>query len=282
MASRIGFGWFAFCVAACLTQYSGIARGQGVSVSPQGVKLQGFGDVDANATIEHWASEEQRRATEYLGLHIELLRDVCELSDDEVTKLQFAAKGVAVRRVNSGKQQLKRFMIESELIPHEDFESEPPAEADKLLISGAANNRDQPGLVVFQTQFAQSLLEHTLWQSVLKSTFPPQQFEAYEAFTRKRNLHFLATALASAVAHLDSQVCLSPEQRAKLIDNLQHELSRKVTLVFPSNLEQAGQMTLPIISDVEQLRPFLREDQVRRLVDVREAQNHRGVSWSSR
>lgn len=57
---------------------------QGVSVSPKGVRLMGYGDVDVDATIERWLEIETRKIDTLVHLQIECLTQECELSPVQI------------------------------------------------------------------------------------------------------------------------------------------------------------------------------------------------------
>ncbi len=174
MFQRIHF----FAIGCLLSAAMEVVHAQGVSVGPAGVKLQDFGEVDVQTTIAHWARAEQSQITTYLNLQIDLLKQACQLTDAQTEKLRLLTKGVALRRIQSGEKQLKKFMIDSELIPND--EATPNAEiipADKLLVSGARKDDTVQGLVLFRTRFSQPLFDGPLWQGVLKPTSPRRNFK---------------------------------------------------------------------------------------------------------
>ncbi len=92
------------------------ALAQGVSVGPDGVKLSGFGVVDEQKSIDAWAANEKKNMMDPLVLQIELIQEVCDLNEEATAKLHLAAQGVVSRRLLSGRNQLLKFIVDSDLI----------------------------------------------------------------------------------------------------------------------------------------------------------------------
>jgi hypothetical protein len=107
---------FSTLVRILLLATSTRAIAQGVSVGPQGVKLMGYGDIDVDKTTERWEETTTQRIDALIDLQIECLTQQCGLTPTQVDKLQLAKTGIVKKKVASGLEQLRIFMIESELI----------------------------------------------------------------------------------------------------------------------------------------------------------------------
>lgn len=255
---------------------------QGVSVGPQGVKLMGYGDIDVEKTMERWDETTSQRIDALIDLQVECLTQQCALTPTQVDKLQLAKSGIVKRKVASGLEQLKRFMIESELIEGDLPTVSKMESADKLLISGARKDTDTPGVVLFRTTFEKPLFEQSLWQGVLKSNLSSQQFEQYVLNCRTRNSNFVETALDYGIAEIDGAVCLTEQQRTDIEAKLKDLLLSQVTVSFPTNADEATALVQPTLADRTLIDPVLSERQRNALDDYTNLKNWVGVGWKAR
>ncbi len=269
------------CIAACLILTTSL-HGQGVAVSSEGIKLSGFDEVDLDATIEVWAKNELHQTTTYLELQLALLKDICELTEDQADKLRLLTKGIGSRRISSGKQQLKDFMTTSELVPADETPMEPSVAADKLMVSGAKKSHDQKRVVLFRTRFEQPLFDLPLWQGVIESTLTESQFAMYQTHCLDRNAQFLETAVMNALGELDSEVCLLKSQKDSIRETILAELGPLVTISHPENMDRASKMVELTLKKRERLRPVLSAKQFARLNYLDGQRNWGGVGWNAR
>lgn len=255
---------------------------QGVSVSPKGVRLMGYGDVDVEATIKRWLEIETRKIDTLINLQIECLTQECELSPVQIEKLQLARAGIVKKKIAAGQEQLRRFMIESELVEGELPSESKTVSTEKLLISGARKDVKDPRIVLFRTKFEQPLFEVSLWQGVLKSNLSEKQYAQYHANCVARNSMFLATALTSGISELDGAVCLTQKQRAEIETRLKGSLLSQVTVSFPTNSDEANKLVQPALSDRTAIDPVLTEQQRQALDEHTDSKSWVGVGWTAR
>ncbi|MGB7346557.1 MAG: hypothetical protein WBD20_20215 [Pirellulaceae bacterium] len=264
------FGLFSPCA------YS---NGQGVQISPLGVKLTGFGQVDVEKTIEHWADSERAAITGEMNLQVELLKMVCDLDQSETDKLRGLVAVVATRRLLNGRKQLKEFIYASQLADRNPDEPAMNEEFEDKLTPYRAGKGEE-GVVKIAARFDRPLNEQPLWKKVLKSSLSPQQWGKYETHCRDRNLMFVAAAVTREIADLDSKVFLDSTQSGELRSKVMEALKTHVTLDRPSSISQAEVMSQPWFGDRENLKPFLRDSQLKHLEKIEQVKSMRGVSWS--
>jgi len=258
------------------------AQAQGVQVGPNGVRLLDFGEVDAKATVDRWSENERKRLSTALDLRVELLIHDCRITDAQVGKFRLLIKGIVHRRVSSGAEQLAKFMRESELVPEiksDDRDFEPQ---DELLITGARLDKDFPGVVLFRTHFKEPLFEIPLWQDVLKSNLSETQYVQYERSCLERNQSLVSAALSQALAKLDELSCLNSAQHEMIKSEWQEAIAAKISIGYPTNLEEAFAITTPTVSDRTLVNKILTEKQLAALDIELEREHWRGVGWSTR
>ena len=95
---------------------SSVLAAQGVSTVGGQVKLSGFGQVDAEKTVQHWVDQQKQRMSSELELLVDRIAEVCQLEESETKKLRLAVKGVVSKRVTAGRLQLQKFMYTSGLV----------------------------------------------------------------------------------------------------------------------------------------------------------------------
>ena len=256
--------------------------GLGVNVGPAGVRLMGFGEIDVEATINQWTTTEKQRMESFLELQIDLLTLPCELTETQIDKLRLLSKGVVTRKLTSGEEQLKQFMMDSTLIPSEAANGEAPAPTDKLWVTGARKDNDRNDVVLFRTRFEKPLFEHSLWQGVLKANLTEDQFKKYENFCRDRNKNFVKSAVFSSLAEIDGLVCLTSTQREKIEELWLTKLYSQITVSFPTNLEEAINLTAPVIADPSWEDAVLSPHQKTTLAFKKDSNNWVGVGWVNR
>lgn len=240
---------------------------QGVSNGPQGAKLHGFGEVDGTATVDFWAEHERRNTLDEFNLHIDLIREVCELSEAETEKLRLAAKGVTARRISAGREQLFKFIVDSELVEKAptgmSFKEEYP---NKLRAFGAA--KLEPGMVYLQTEFAVAATDDPLWTSVLESTLSDLQLQRLNEFYLVRNKSFLRAAVTMTVADLDQSVFLNDGQKSNVVEYFLKHFDSKITPQFPTTITQAQKLVRPAFQDLSHFESLLRPGQLDRLKTI--------------
>ncbi|QDT13127.1 hypothetical protein [Planctomycetes bacterium K23_9] len=261
----------------CFPQF---ASSQGVSINNGRVRLTGFGDVDAEKTIEDWADRERVATTGELNLQIELLTEICGLSEGESKKLKLAAMTVSQRRLVTGRKQMRQFIYESGLVPLPPDAAEIQKTFDDVLTPFRAKKGD--GFVVIQTRFQQALNERPLWGKVIKSTLSPAQYRKYDDHCRNRNRVFVDASVSQSLAILDAQVFLTAFQQDAIRKSVTAAMLPTITLQRPSSVGQADQNVRPWFGNRDHLKPFLRESQLKRLVKIDEVQKAGGgVGWSN-
>ena len=254
------------------------AFAEGVMVGRDGVKLNGFGNVDLDKTIAHWAENERQILGSELDLRIELLTNVCELKDREVNKLRLAAKAVVRRRMSSGKEQLTQFIYESGLVaPDEELNH---VDYEDKLVPFRAKSLDN-GLVHISTRFEQPLDQRPMWTKVLKNSLSESQWSKYQKHRITRNTGILKAAVSAGISDLDDSIFLTQADRSNLINSIVTDLSKTVTLDRPSNMKQANEIARSYIKQIENLKPHLRASQYARLEQLANEVKG-GVSWSVR
>ena len=87
-----------------------LAQGLGVGVAGDVIKLQGFGDIDEAATVEHWSKAETERLELLLRCQVDDIDRVCKLDSAQRGKLTLLCKGIVTRRIRAGESQLSKFM----------------------------------------------------------------------------------------------------------------------------------------------------------------------------
>ena len=199
------------CGVLILWNQTPVVCAEGVSVGRDGVKLTGFGDVDADETVEHWSKRAEQDITTTLNLQIELLSEACELDDATVDKLRNAAKAVTARRIAAGRTQLRKFLYDSSLVSGDEAQdSRKPNAADVWRPYSAGNLRN--GIVEFKGEFSKPLLEHPLWAGVMRTSLSEQQMKRLNTFQEKRNTSLLSTAISISIAEMDQEIFLSDDQ----------------------------------------------------------------------
>lgn len=256
------------------------AHAQGVSAGPRGVKLNGFGQVDLEKTVDFWSDLEQSKSTEMIQLHIELIQQVCQLSEAETNKLMLAAKGVVSRRLASGRAQLTEFIYESDLVDRPtDALKNSKDYANKLRAFGAGKVCD--GIVYLRTEFDTPVSEDPLWTNVLKSTLSDAQLETFQAFSIQRNASFLATAISLAITELDHDIFMSDGQKEELQEYFFELLRPQVTEVNPMTVTQARLIVRPEFEQIAQFENLIRSSQFERLKSLKQEQPRASVGWGS-
>lgn len=274
-----------YCKVFLLLVFAGSAscvQAQGVQVGPNGVRLVGFGDVDVDASIEHWTEIEGERIRTILDLRVELIRQECKLTDPQVEKLRLLIEGIVARKMSGGAEQLKKFMSDSRLVPKIAFNENSLNPKSELLVSGVHQDNGNPAVVVFRTQFKEPLFENSLWQGVLRSNLSDDQFALYEKSCLERNQRFVDAALSQALADLDEPTCLNSRQRELIKSEWHKAVASEVTIGYPTNMEEAVVLTHPAVSDRALITDILTEKQLLALDADLAKEQWQGVGWTAR
>lgn len=256
-------------------------QGEGVAVGRDGVTLSGFGEVDPDKTVQHWADREQTDIKTRLNLQIELLTDACELGEANVKKLRLAAQTITARRIAAGREQVMRFLYDSSLVTADEElpEARVRSRDDVWLPYGAGNLNN--GIVEFKGEFSTPLLEHPLWVKVLRSSLSDAQMKKYEDLRKQRNRALLSTAISMALSEMDQQIYLSEKQIRDIHAHALDSLGSEVTSKSPASLREANSMTRIMFRDADVFKPFLRSTQIERLQFIRDNKVRSSVGWGS-
>ncbi len=275
---------------SCLMRHVGITIGlvllackslpaQGVSNGPRGTKFHGFGEVNGQKTVDFWADNEKQNTEGSLHLQIELIRGVCNLTDAEEAKLRLAAKGVISRRIASGRAQLTKFIVDSELVekaPEGTRIEENPQ--NKLRAFGATQLPD--GVVYLSTEFEVPATEDPLWTKILESTLSEEQLRLLNEHYIQRNETFLQTAITLSIADLDQRIFLSDEQKKQMSQYFFELFENQVTPLMPMTVTQARNIVRPAFRDLSHFKDQLRPSQFNRLSALRN-QPRASMGWGS-
>ena len=257
---------------------SSVLAAQGVSTVGGQVKLSGFGQVDAEKTVQHWVDQQKQRMSSELELLVDRIAEVCQLEESETKKLRLAVKGVVSKRVTAGRLQLQKFMYTSGLVEEDPKIDQEFEEKDKLNFYGGSRARE--GAVEFQTYFSVPMIEHPLWQKTLERSLTDEKFVLYFDHCVAANEKVLRHAIDHWVAELNSKVILAGDQAAKITSHMATKLIPEVTSVFPRTVRQASKIIESTFGPADSLDELLNKKQI----ELREsADNARraGVRWGS-
>lgn len=253
---------------------------QGVAVGPNGIKLPGFGEVDLEKTVEHWANLQREQIVGKMDLQIARIIAVCELDELEAKKFRIAAKGVISKRIAVGSQQIKEFAFESGLVQVKTEIEGTYASQDKLKFYGARQAAD--GVVEFKSYFDLPLFEHPLWKNTLKKTLSPKRFERYKQHQLATNQRLFEIGIDSWIANLNSEVFLSADQIVQIKARIEELLNDSVTISSPATLKQAVHtVDKEFGTNAESLGELLNEQQTARRLFLLKPQQRVGVGWGS-
>ena len=152
-------------------------------------------------------------------------------------------------------------MIESKLIGRVSLPVADSTPSERMVISGAMQDKSRPELVHFLTNFEQPLFESDLWQGVLKANLSEEQFTQYKETCIDRNQAFVNALLTTKLAAMDAILFLTPQQAEKIRDHWNSILRPHVTVAHPSGMEEATDLVTGTIADNSLIDPFLSEFQ---------------------
>ncbi|MEO8270636.1 MAG: hypothetical protein ABI557_13015, partial [Aureliella sp.] len=175
--------------------------------------------------------------------------------------------------------QLRLFMIESKLIGDDSLPVADSTPSERIVISGARQDKSRPELVHFLTNFEQPLFESDLWQRVLKASLSEEQFTQYEQTCIERNQAFVNALLIVKLAAMDAHLFLTPQQTEKIRDHWNSILRPLVSIAYPSDMAEATELVAGTIADNSLIDPFLSEFQREALdlIDYTETWKQQGL-----
>ena len=219
-----------------------MAQGIGVAVGQGGVQLTGFGDVDLDKTVEHWAKAQRFEIGSKMNLRVTQVVKICELNESEAKKLKIAAKGIVGKRISAGQHQIEVFSKKSGLVvkaPDVPDEAE-VSEQDKLRIYGA--NPLGNGVVELKTYFEKPISSHPFWAKTLERTLTAEQMDKYKKFRRSTNLRLFYSATEVWLSKLDSEIFLSPQQHKNILALVRKKGEELVNDSQPETFSQASDL----------------------------------------
>ena len=258
-----------------------LAQGLGVGVAGDVIKLQGFGDIDEAATVEHWSKAETERLELLLRCQVDDIDRVCKLDSAQRGKLNLLCKGIVTRRIRAGESQLSKFMRITGLLPPEEGRTFPKPGQDELLIKSAGKHANDPKIVLLETQFVYSPGDLSLWLGVLKSSLSNEQFTAYEELCRVRSSRFVETAVLNCMSEIDEIAVLSEEQHKEISQNAISHLTASLNSKFIERTDEASKLARTYFSKIENFSRVLTETQLSLLRFPRN-ELLLGVAWGER
>lgn len=239
---------------------SNVLVAQGVSVAGDNIKLSGFGQVDAEKTVQHWVDLEKKRMSSELGLRVDRIAEVCELEESETKKLRLAVKGIVNKRINAGRLQIQKFVFTSGLVEEDPEIDQEFDEKDKLNFHGAS--RAVEGVVEFQSYFSVPMMDHPLWQKTLEKSLTDEKLKLYSDYRVAANTKALQHAIGLWVSQLDSKVILTDQQAASISNHIATKLVPDVTPVFPRTVRQASKIIESSFGPADSLNELLNQKQI--------------------
>ena len=269
---------FSICVLCCQN-----LAAQGVTVwGPNNVKLQGFGEIDLDKTVDHWTENLKSEFIPRMNLKIAQLIEICELDDADGLKLRIAVKGVVSKRIQSGSKQVRQFSIASGLVEENPDNAEDPeefGEHDLLKFYGASSRPNK--VVEFKSYFSKQLIDHPLWVKTLERTLSDEQLKRYKDYQLGTQQRLLDLAIECWIVRLDSDVPLSEKQFSNIRNRMKEELKEEVSVTAPGMLGTAQSIVRKAFKNPESLGDLLTAEQTKRRVELAKPQGGSSVSWGA-
>lgn len=239
---------------------SNVLVAQGVSVAGDNVQLSGFGEVDAEKTVQHWVDQEKQRMSSELGLRVDRIAEVCQLEESETKKLRLAVKGIVSKRINAGRLQLQKFVFASGLVDEDPEIDQEFEKKDKLNFYGGS--RAVEGVVEFRTYFSVPMMDHPLWQKTLEKSLTDEKLKLYSDYRVAANTRVLRHAVDHWVTDFNSKVILTEQQATSIANHMTNKLVPDVTPVFPRTIRQASKIIESSFGPADSLNELLNQKQI--------------------
>lgn len=178
--------------------------------------------------------QEQRLAT-----RIADMKRICELSDEQVTKLQVAAKGAIEKSMKVVRKQYTDMLTQwgmiadaveieavaddndEELVEETDENDEAHAEDEENAQAGVVVNVEMLGMVRQNIEAMGNRLatpeNERVWKNAVSKTLTDEQSSAYAETVSARTARLRKAAVETFVAKVDSELLLLDSQRNELI-----------------------------------------------------------------
>lgn len=204
------------------------------SVDAQQFALQVQANGDQKEMMQqqfHDSLEQHKLAAENrIASRISDLNRACELSEQQVKKLEVASKGAIKANMKVATEKLVAF---SKQIGFEFDPNAEPKEEDE-------EEADEDNLPVRQMAFAMPFMgnngagnpdeveENKVWKSAIKKVLTPEQSEKWTAWVKDRKAFQRQVAVHEFIAKADRKLLLSPEQRESLAEHVDSEYGKKL------------------------------------------------------
>ena len=234
--------------------------------------------IGARGQAPRVALQEQAFERE-MAVLIDDMQRVCDLSEQQVRKLNLAAKGAVRMAMASYKKKMQQLqgMLPEELnlalpVPEVeadgDGENEVADEQEKVGIGIAVEEVDLGFEAIAMALGGPgggqpvSPMKQPLWEATVSKVLTKEQREKYAARVKARKVFARRASVAKFVARVDARLLLSDEQRDKLIQIVDAEVGDLLIKDDPFGnvvFMPAGE-TPPVIAE-EQLKALLSEPQ---------------------